>query len=166
MLPNFIVVGSEKAGTTTLASILDMHSDVFMCKPKEPRFFSNHNWNKGVDWYKDLFKGSKGYKAIGEASTAYTWAPESSKTPKRIHETLGDIKYVYILRNPVERVISHYRHALYCNWVPRNTSMEDTLSKIPAIKECSKYFYQIEQYLPYTKREQWHIIVLEELKPR
>ena len=163
MLPNFIIVGAEKAGTTTLAGMLTEHPEVFMCDPKEPRFFTHHNWDRGLHWYERLFNGADGYKAVGEASPAYTWAPESIEAPKRIYECLGDIRYLYIVRHPVERMISHYRHALYCRWIPDGTSFEAALELRRGLKDCSRYFYQIEQYLPYTRQEQWHIVVLEEL---
>jgi len=163
MLPNFLIVGAEKAGTTTLASTLADHPDVFMCDPKEPRFFSNHTWDKGLSWYESLFDNAGGHKAIGEASPAYTWAPDFSETPKRIHQILGDIRYLYIVRNPVDRMISHYQHALFFRWIPDNTSFEAALELVPALKNCSRYYYQIEQYFPYTQPEQWHIVVLDEL---
>ena len=163
MLPNFLIVGAEKAGTTTLAAMLSEHPEVFMCDPKEPRFFTYHNWHRGLHWYESLFNDADGYKAIGEASPAYTWAPDSIEAPKRIYQCLGNIRYIYIVRNPINRMISHYRHALFHRWIPDHTSFEDALELIPGLKNCSRYFYQIEQYLPYTRREQWHIVILEEL---
>ena len=153
MLPNFIIIGAEKSGTTTLAKILSDHHEIFMSIPKEPRFFSDHNWDKGLKWYERLFDNAIGFKAIGEASVAYTWAPESVGTPQRIYDTLGEIKFIYIIRNPLERTISHYRHALFCNWMKKSTSIEDALKITPALIDCSKYFYQLEQYLKYFFRE-------------
>jgi hypothetical protein len=163
MHPNFLIVGAEKAGTTTLAGMLAQHPETFMCNPKEPRFFTYHNWDRGLHWYESLFDGAVGYKAVGEASPAYTWAPESIDAPKRIYQCLGDIRYLYIVRHPIKRMISHYRHALFHRWIPDHTSFEAALKLIPGLKNCSYYFYQIEQYLTYTRREQWHIVVLEEL---
>jgi hypothetical protein len=163
MLPNFIIVGAEKAGTTTLASTLSAHPEVFISSPKEPRFFTHHNWDKGLAWYEELFKDATSYKAIGEASPAYTWAPDSRETPKRIYEALGEIKYIYIVRDPIERMISHYRHALICRWIPAGTSFEKAVELIPALKNCSRYYFQIEQYLLYTKKEQWLVLSLEDL---
>ncbi len=163
MLPNFLIVGAEKAGTTTLAFTLAEHPEAFMCEPKEPRFFINPYWDRGLSWYESLFRGAVDHKAIGEASPAYTWAPEYGEAPKRIYECLGDIRYIYAVRDPVQRMISHYRHALYYRWVPDDTPFETALELRPELKNCSRYFYQIEQYLPYTRPEQWHIVVLEEL---
>lgn len=116
-----------------------------------------------MGWYESLFDGAEGHKAIGEATPLYTWAPENAAVPERIFRVLGDIKYIYIVRSPIERMISHYRHALYFRWIPDNTTFEAALELVPGLKNCSRYFYQIEQYLPYTTPQQWHVVVLEEL---
>ena len=163
MLPNFLIVGAMKGGTTTLAAMLSRHPDVLMCTPKEPQFFSGQNWGRGEAWYRSLFHGAEGRRAIGEASPAYTRAPEFDGVPERIHRLLGDVKYIYILRHPIERMVSHYRHALTYHWIPEGISFEDALRRRPDLRNCSRYFYQIEQYLPYTRREQWHTPLLEEL---
>ena len=160
-LPNFLIIGAEKAGTTTLYSLLAHHPEVFMCGPKEPRFFSDHNWWKGVVWYERLFEGAEGYKAIGETSPAYTWG--SAEVPKRIYQTLGDIRYIYIVRDPIERLISHYRHSVIRGWIEKRIDIEEAIEIVPAIKDCSHYYSQIERYLSYTNREQWLIFSLESL---
>lgn len=162
MLPNFLLVGAEKAGTTSLASMLAEHPEIFMCEPKEPRYFTQ-NWRRGIHWYESLFDGAVSEKAIGEASPAYTWAPESAGTPFRIYKTLGDIKYLYLVRHPLHRMISHYRHALIYHWIPQGTSFEAALELIPCLKNCSRYHYQVEQYLEVTSPEQWHVLALEDL---
>ena len=163
MLPNFLIVGAEKAGTTTLAEMLGSHPEAFMSDPKEPRFFSEHNWDKGLAWYESLFETAAGHRAIGEASPAYTWAPETPEIPARIKDTLGDIRYLYIVRSPVERIVSHYRHALFHRWIPDGTAFEAAVSQIPGLKDCSRYAYQLERFEPFTSRDQWHVVVMEEL---
>ena len=161
MLPNFLIVGAEKGGTTTLAAALAVHPDVYMSPVKEVRFFSHH-WDKGVAWYEQFFAEAR-VEGRGEASPAYTWYPRIVDVPRRIYKTLGDIKYIYIVRNPVERAISHYRHSLYARRFPATTTFEQALELRPDICDCSRYYYQLEQYLPYTDRLQWLIITLEEL---
>jgi hypothetical protein len=163
MLPNFMIIGAEKAGTTSLAAMLSRHPEVFLCSPKEPRFFSDHNWHKGLRWYESLFDGAESYKAVGEASPSYTWAPESKDVPGRIVNCLGPIRYVYILRQPIERIVSHYRHALLHHWIQEGTAIEEALRLKPGLVNCSRYFYQIEQYRPFTNRDQWWVLTLEDL---
>ena len=172
MLPNFLLVGAEKCGTTSLATLLRAHPQIFMSTPKELNFFAatheqlkNHdtNWGKGIAWYERFFENAEGYKAIGEASPSYTWSPHRPEAPKRIFETLEKIKYLYIVRNPIDRMISHYRHGIYWDWYPQSTSFERALELIPGIKDCSRYFFQIDQYLKYSSQDQWHVVSLEQL---
>ncbi|AKJ65531.1 sulfotransferase family protein [Kiritimatiella glycovorans] len=163
MLPNFLIVGAEKAGTTTLASILAQHPDVFMCEPKEPRYFSHPSRGRGLAWYASLFESAEGKKAVGEASTAYTWHPHIADVPQRIHETLGDIRYIYMVRDPVERLISHYRHAVYYRWIPEGLSLDEAVERCPALFDCGRYAHQVEQYRAVSAWSRWKIIALEDL---
>jgi len=162
-LPNFLVVGAEKAGTTTLAGMLRQHREVFMSDPKELRFFSEHNWSRGLGWYERHFEAAGAARAVGEASPAYTWAPRDPEVPDRIRAVLGDAKYIYMVREPVERVVSHYRHAVFNGWVPASTSLEEAIDAVPALVDCSRYATQIERFGATTEPAQWHVVVLEEL---
>lgn len=163
MLPNYIIVGAEKAGTTTLAEMVGMHPDVFMSDPKEPRYFSDLGRYKGLEWYESLFDGAEGCRAIGEASTAYSFYPLQRNVPKRIYELLGDIKYIYIVRHPIERIISEFRHAKYLRWIPDEMTIDEAIDADPRIVPASYYHLQVQQYLEYTKKDQWHILSLEDL---
>ena len=82
-LPNFIIVGAMKAATTSLASYLGSHPQIFMCEPKEPSFFSRDDPGiKEFEAYESLFADAQGI-AIGEASTDYTKAPTIRGVPAR-----------------------------------------------------------------------------------
>ena len=111
-LPNFIVIGAMKSGTTSLFHYLQAHPQVFMSPLKEVEFFvEEKNWRRGMDWYRAQFAGaSPGALAIGEASTAYTKYPEYPGVPERIASSLPDARLIYILRDPIERIRSHYQH--------------------------------------------------------
>ena len=81
-LPNFIIIGAAKSATTTLTTVLQRHPDVFVSKPKEPKFFGR-NYNKGWEWYASRFVAGKKVLLRGEASTMYSsslfsyrWSPE------------------------------------------------------------------------------------------
>lgn len=162
MLPNFLIVGAAKAGTTTTTALLQRHPEVFMADSKEPRFFTQ-NWHRGLQWYRQLFEGAEDHTAVGEASVAYTNAPRRSEAPRRIAESLGEIKYIYLVRHPIERMISHYKHALVHRWIPKETTFAEALELEPQIKHCSRYHYQFQQYKPFTRPDQWHIVVFERL---
>ncbi len=164
-LPNFLVVGAEKAGTTSLALTLSKHPEIFMPEVKELRFFSEHNWDKGLDWYTSHFAEAGDAKRLGEASPSYTWHPHHDQVPERIFKTLGeDIQLIYLVRHPVDRLVSHYRHALYNDWLPHSTTIVEAIKEMPQLKICSLYYFQIEQYLPHTHPTQWLVLPLEYLK--
>lgn len=111
MLPNFILVGAPKAGTTSLYYYLDQHPDVFMCPEKEPHHFAPAKWCSHPvpdrRTYENLFSNWSGQRAVGEASTGYLYYPES---PGMIHATIPDCRIVAIIRDPVARAHSAWAH--------------------------------------------------------
>jgi hypothetical protein len=115
-LPNFLIIGAPRSGTTTLYEELGKHPDVFMSPLKEPLFFAveGHEPFRGpgddqgirdLKTYCELFAGAGGEKVIGEASTLYLYSPQA---PHRIKHYLPDVKLVALLRNPAERAYSHF----------------------------------------------------------
>ena len=108
VLPNFLIVGAPKSGTTSAYEYLRRHPEVFMPERKEPRFFSSPE-DGGIGEeaeYRALFRGAEGKKAIGEASTLYLYDPDS---PRHIRATLGpEVKIVAFLRNPVDLAYSFW----------------------------------------------------------
>lgn len=124
MLPNFIIAGATRSGTTSLYYYLKQHPQIGFPSLKEPRYFSSvdlklpqkgpgdntvdHKLILDFESYKELFASLQGFKIIGEASSEYLSHPE--KTPDRIKAELGDIPLLFILRNPVERAYSAYNN--------------------------------------------------------
>ena len=110
-LPNFMCIGAAKSGTTSLYDILRQHSDVFIPSFKEPHFFDIPSvYNNGVSWYKKTYFSSvKKEKCIGDFTPTYLFEGDA---PQRIFNDLGrDVKFIVILRNPVDRAYSHYLHS-------------------------------------------------------
>lgn len=109
-LPDFLIVGAMKCGTTTLAAQLGAQPGLFMTTPKEPNFFSDDDvWARGRAWYEALFD-SAGDRIRGEASTHYTKLPHHPHTLERMRALLAAPRIVYMIRNPVQRAVSHYIH--------------------------------------------------------
>ena len=112
MMPNFLIVGAAKSGTTSLYSYLNQHPDIFMPKWKELSFFIGdpagpiHKVKK-PEFYHKVFSKVTHQAAVGEASTIYLY---DESTPKRIKEILGTIKIIIVLRNPVDMAYSLYNH--------------------------------------------------------
>ena len=109
-LPNFIIIGAAKSATTTLSALLQQHPDVFMSKPKEPKFFGR-NYNKGWIWYASRFAAGQNMLLRGEGSTMYTSLLATYRfTPALMYQYLPDLKLVYIVRDPLDRIVSQWRH--------------------------------------------------------
>jgi len=108
MLPNFIIPGVPKSGTTSLYFYLEEHPEIVLSSEKEPYFFCGPIDNQKIADYKKLFVGKSGAKAIGESSVVYIY---SKKAALRIKKMLGNnVKFIFVLRNPVDRTISAYLH--------------------------------------------------------
>lgn len=111
IMPSFLIIGAKKCGTTSLFSYLSEHPNVGAPTGKEISYFNIH-FAKGILWYKSFFPMSlPGFKSqhlmTGEATAGYICHPEA---PKRITETLPQVKLIALLRNPVDRAYSHYHH--------------------------------------------------------
>lgn len=106
-LPDFLVVGAMKAGTTTLIRCLADHHEIFIA-PRELHFFSDdRNYNKGIEWYSRQFMDASNEIAIGEKTPTYSYFPN---VPERIHKDLPRVKLIWIFREPVARAYSNYWH--------------------------------------------------------
>jgi sulfotransferase family protein len=115
-LPNFLIVGAQKAGTTWLTARLREHSEVFMRKGEVHFFNVDDSYRKGLNWYADQFHDWNGQRVIGEKTPDYLWINrpngEGGHIPERIHQSIPDTKIIIILRNPVSRAISALNHQI------------------------------------------------------
>lgn len=163
-LPNFLVIGAMKSGTTSLFHYLQSHPEVFMSPLKEVDFFAGEiNWGRGLDWYRRQFSGAGPETiAIGEASTSYTKYPEYTGVPDRIGATLPDVRLIYVVRDPVERIRSHYQHRSLTG--AERSPIEIAVLKDPRYVDCSRYAFQIEQYLRVFPREALKVVSSEGLR--
>jgi hypothetical protein len=162
-LPTFIVIGAMKAGTTSLYHYLRNHEQVFMPKVKELDFFvAESNWSRGLDWYRQQFSGAGDTQARGEASTLYTKYPVYQGVPERMACVVPDVRLVYLVRDPIVRMRSHYQHrvALGAETAP----LEVALLENPIYLACSRFAMQLERYLDHFPREQVHVVTSEALR--
>src|SRR5947209_1159841 len=115
-LPDFLIIGAQKAGTTSLYRYLAAHPDIVASTRKEVHFFDINFW-RGEWWYRSLFPLRRRLQRrpplrnrpaiTGEASPYYLFHPFA---PERAAQLLPDAKLIVLLRDPVERAWSHYRH--------------------------------------------------------
>jgi sulfotransferase family protein len=163
--PDFMIIGAMKSGTTTLYHYLGRYSRIFMCYPKEPMFFSRQ-YSKGLDWYFSLFSGAGEDQICGEASTCYSRWPYFGNVAARIREAVPDSKFIYVMRHPVERAYSHYRHEAEERQSPGDSdfiSFKRALEELPEIFQTGLYRLQIEKFLEYFPRDRLLPVFFEDL---
>jgi sulfotransferase family protein len=162
-LPNLIVIGGLKCGTTSLHHYLNLHPEIAMSRPKELNFFVEElNWPLGRDWYASHFE--RGAPVRGESSPHYTNRPAFAGVAERMREVLGgDLRVVYVVRDPIDRMLSHYLHNLGGGYDER--PLADALADPQSsYVSRSRYFFQLEPYLETFGRDRIQIVSREELK--
>ncbi len=160
--PNLIVIGGLKCGTTSLHHYLALHPDVAMSRPKELNFFvSELNWELGADWYASHF--DPGARVRGETSPHYTNRPRFEGVATRMRSLLDEARIVYVVRDPIDRLLSHYLHNLGGGYERR--PLADALAdERSAYWQRSRYAYQLESYVEAFGAERIAIVAGEELK--
>ena len=161
VLPSFIIIGAQKAATTTLWAQLRTHPDVFLPALKETNFFIEHRCQQlGTAWYEALFEPAQEGQLVGEASPAYTMFPYWGQVPEQIHGLLPDVKLVYVLRHPIERMRS--------SWVQARADglellpLKEALTQHQLYLAGSSYALQAEQFLRFFPREQMLFLLAED----
>jgi hypothetical protein len=170
MLPNLIIIGAGKAGTTSLHRYLDEHPDVYMCHPKEARFFIHDGWRAGLEWYESLFP--KPALVRGEATPSYSIYPITKGVPSRIHDLIPDAKLMYIVRDPIERIPAHYSQRHVGLGGKETRSLDEAVRSalrhgddpVNPYLAASRYATQLERYLEYFPLEQILVIDNAELR--
>ncbi len=177
--PNFFIVGAPRAGTTSLYYYLKDCPEVYMSPTKEPRFFKSELYKpvpteEGINLkgnkkkYLQLFSNVKDEKAIGEASPSYLRDPG---TAILIHEVIPNAKIIIILRDPINRVFSHYLYLKSSDKEKRsfdkaviNEITKDTTDYKPynVYLDASLYFEQVKRYQDIFGTNQVKILIFEE----
>jgi hypothetical protein len=161
-LPNLIIVGGLKCGTTSIHHYLGLHPEIQMSKPKELNFFVEElNWDLGLDWYASRFDDR--FAVRGESSPHYTNLPRFEGVPARIREHCPDARLIYMVRDPIKRILSHWVHATGAGYETRE--LVPTLSATDSSYiHRSLYWMQLQPYLELFDRGQIEVITQEELQ--
>jgi hypothetical protein len=163
---DFMIIGAQKCGTTSLAEQLASHPDVDFCAEKEPEYFSKVKdpFNQStLNEYHALYQGEPN-NMRGEASTSYFFTNEYPETPERLFKYNPDLKLILLLRDPVSRVVSHLYHRMRKGLVP-NGDMALALETSNDYIERSLYAKQLNHYLKVFPKEQIHIMIFEDYVP-
>ncbi|USR90714.1 sulfotransferase domain-containing protein [Phormidium yuhuli AB48] len=107
-MPDFLIIGAQKGGTTSALHYLSQHPQIEVAPQKEVHYF-DLNYSQGLSWYQQQFPNPNPDILRGEASPYYILHPD---VPRRVAADFPHIKLIALLRNPVERAISHYHHAI------------------------------------------------------
>jgi hypothetical protein len=180
-LPDFLILGAQKAGTTALYAYLRWHPGITGPSWKEVSFFDRH-YLRGVRWYRGHFPMRAGQRLVGEASPGYLFHPLA---PERVKETVPDARLIALLRDPVDRALSHYHHEVALGREP--LAFEEALDAEPGrtrgeegrmIREpgCfsrawwdytylarGRYAEQLERWFAVFPRDQLLVVASEEL---
>ncbi len=161
-LPDFLIIGAAKSGTTSLYKYLSRHPQVYLSAIKEPQFFAvDSQYERGIEWYSSLFNDARPDQICGEASTDYTKLPLYSKTADRIARHLPNVKMIYIIRHPVERAYSHYVHLERGKKI--ELTFEDYIQQNSVCLDTSCYIRQINRYLKIFPKESFLFLLMEDL---
>ncbi|MCS6959003.1 MAG: sulfotransferase domain-containing protein [Pseudanabaenaceae cyanobacterium SKYGB_i_bin29] len=175
---NFLIVGTQKGGTTALAKFLSQHPDICLAPVKEVHFFDyDRHYHLGIDYYHSFFPNYRGQKLIGEATPIYMYLPHIAP---RIAEYNPQMKLIVLLRNPIDRAYSHYQMELQRQWeilpfavaialeplrlsLPQNLDAEKTAKRVCSY--CHRGFYtaQLRNLYRYFPREQVLVLLQEDL---
>lgn len=158
---DFMIIGVQKCGTTSLAHIISQHPEIDFCYHKEPDFFSiTPDWRKNLDSYHALYSKEKSYKIKGEASTTYSWLYEYPGTAQRLFDYNPNLKLIYMVRDPLERMVSHYMHEFARGRAGKNFRTE--ILQSPKYLQHSMYYAQLLPFLRLFPRQNFHFVLFDD----
>lgn len=144
--PDFVIIGAMKAATSTLHDQLDRQPGVVMSEPKEPCFFSDDEVHaRGFDWYESCFRHSPDARARGESSTHYAKLPKLPRAAERLHARRPDARILYVIRQPIDRLVSHFMHGWSEGWY-RGTIL-DAVREDRSLIDYGRYAMQLAPWL-------------------
>jgi hypothetical protein len=157
-----LIVGAMKCGTTSLFNYLAAHPEVAPCRTKEPDYFSSDDFQSdnpqsyfGLwDWQPEI------HKIAIEASANYSKIPTNPNCAERIAQFQNcDFRFIYCMRNPIDRIESHVYHGLYAGWTkPLEEGISDHALNV------SRYAMQLDAYVECFGRDRILLVVLEEFQ--
>ncbi len=174
MVPNFLIIGADRSGTSFLKLCCREHPEVYigqvkgeMYYPGDPHFFDLCsgdrvcNYKRGFDWYHGLFDAVSEEVAVGEKTADYLADPEA---PKLIHRYLGgSIRLIAILRNPIDRAYSRFWHQKV-NW-PVGVGFREACQRYrQQLIEPGFYYRNLQRYLRFFDRSQFLILLHDDLR--
>jgi hypothetical protein len=156
-VPDFLYIGTSKAGSTWLFNALAVSPEVWLASNKGLYFFDAH-YERGLDWYRQQFRDADG-RAVGEFSHSYLSSPEA---PARIAEYSSSMRLLVCLREPVDRAFSDYLDLVKNNGFPG--SFSDAVEQYPRLLDRGRYATHLSRYLEHFPMSQIHVGLFDDLK--
>ncbi len=156
--PNFLYIGTSKAGSTWLFNALALHPDVYLASNKGLYYFDQH-FDRGQSWYLDQFAAADGTTAAGEISHSYLSSPEAAP---RIADLNAGMRLLVCLREPVDRAFSDYLDLIKNGQF--DGTFEAALEAHPRLVQRGRYATHLERYLECFPVEQLHVGLFDELR--
>ena len=159
-LPDFLIIGAQKAGTTSLYFDLLKNPAVFMPNDKELGNLLDDDvcTPRGRGAYANLFKRARPEQVCGEASTGYTKLPDHPGVPDRARRVLGaDLKVVYIVREPISRIRSQHHHERYGARI--SCGIDEAVERYPRFVDYCRYTMQITPWIETFGRD--HVLIVK-----
>ena len=144
-LPDFIIIGAMKCATSTLHEQLSFQDGIGMSDPKEPYFFSDDPvYAKGLDWYSSIWSHTKDGNILGESTTHYTKLPTYPHTIDRLKKHVPNAKFIYVMRHPIDRLVSQYIH----HWTENEIAVpiDEAIDTHPHLISYSQYAMQLQPF--------------------
>jgi hypothetical protein len=165
MLPNFLIVGTAKSGTSSLSHMLSQHPDCFFPARKEPNFFAfDTEYARGIDHYKARFSEAKNSKAIGEKSWRYSCRNVYPNALPRIVENLPHAKIIYIARHPLQRLQSLWMEFRSSGYDHADSNFSLALRSNPIFVDSSLYWTQLGAFRDHYPDDKILTLFFDDLK--
>jgi sulfotransferase family protein len=165
-LPNLVVIGAPKCGTTSLHHYLGLHPEIQMSSPKELGFFHDPRSLERLDFYARYFDPA--IPVRGESTTTYSWDPVIPGVPERIRRALGEVKLIYLVRDPVDRAFASYLEEVTHEMELR--TVEEAFSTVEGrfnrYVAASRYATQLEGFLEHFPARDVLVIDQSDLRDR
>jgi hypothetical protein len=163
-LPNLVVIGAQKCGTSGLHYYLSLHPEIAMSSPKELNFFiAERNWARGVEWYVRHFDPDA--RVRGESSPNYSAYPHHAGVPERMHSLIPDARLIYLVRDPVERIAAHWVHN-YAKRREKGDVAATIMHPNTTYVIRSQYYMQLRQFLNHFPAERILVLDQQDLRHR
>ena len=178
---NFVVIGSAKCGTTSLHKYLNYHPDIYLPtgvgindetglflshKDEKIKSLGNRKIRQNLSdemLYEKILGKYRGESLIGEETTDYTKKPYRTVRFDYIKDHNPGMKFIYIIRDPVEKIFSQYRHFLRYQKKSTKINLQEELLNFDYYQYASAYYYQLEPYISQFGKDSIHVVLLEDL---